>query len=333
MSDWFDSKISPLVHFRHTSPQLTGRAMRPGLLKAVKIGLPIVVVLLVVIYGLVSYMIVSGIANVDRTEQEDHPNNYDLPYEDVDFLSRDGEVNLSGWHVYDPSTEKQPTLIIVHGVNSNRAGGNRVALAGLLFARGYDSLMFDLRAHGLSEGDNSTYGHEERWDVLGAFDYLMDVGVAERHIAVLGVSMGAGASLIALEEEPRIRALIVDGPYANASELVNNEAARRTPLPKWIMPIFNPTINIMGGGIYGVDIGALKPEESARNILYPILVIHGDGDERVPVEHGIRVHHNAHPDSQIWVVRGVDHAAAFENHPAEYVDRVIAYLESRLGPQ
>ena len=303
------------------------------MLRAVKIGLPIVVVLLVVIYGLVSYMIVSGIAKVDRTEQEDHPSNYDLPYNDVEFAPRFGELALSGWHIYDPSieVEERPTVIIVHGVNSNRAGGNRVALAALLFARGYDSLLFDLRAHGLSEGDNSTYGHEERWDVLGAFDYLMHSGVAEQHVAVLGVSMGAGAALIALTEEPRIRALVVDGPYANASELVNREAARRTPLPQWIMPVFNPTIKIMGGGIYGVDISALKPEESARNILTPILVIHGDGDERVPVEHGIRVHRNAHPDSQIWIVPGVEHAAAFENHPAEYVDRVTEYLESRLG--
>lgn len=307
--------------------------MRPRLLKAAKIGLPILVVLLVVIYGLVSYMIVSGIANVDRTEQEDHPSNYDLPFADIEFPPRSGELSLSGWHIYDPSTERQPTVIIVHGVNSNRAGGNRVALAALLFARGYDSLLFDLRAHGLSEGDNSTYGHKERWDVLGAFDYLVHGGVPEEHIAVLGVSMGAGASLIAVEEDPRVRALIVDGPYANASELVNSEAARRTPLPRWIMPIFNPTIKIMGGGIYGVDIGALKPEESARNITKPILVIHGDSDERVPVEHGIRVHRNAHPGSQIWVVHGVDHAAAFENHPAEYVDRVIQYIESRLGPQ
>ena len=65
------------------------------MLRAVKIGLPIVVVLLVVIYGLVSYMIVSGIAKVDRTEQEDHPSNYDLPYDDVDFAPRFGELALS----------------------------------------------------------------------------------------------------------------------------------------------------------------------------------------------------------------------------------------------
>ena len=190
-----------------------------------------------------------------------------------------------------------------------------------------------MRAHGLSEGDTSTYGHKERWDVLGAFDYLMQSGIAEENIAALGLSMGAGAALIALAEEPRIRALIVEGAYANASELVNREAARRTPLPQWIMPVFNPTIQIMGSGIYGVDIGALKPEESARKIQNPILVIHGDRDDRIPVEHGIRVHRNAHPDSQIWIVAGVGHAEAFEKRPSEYVDRVTAYLEVHLGPQ
>ena len=290
--------------------------------------------LLVVIYGLVSYMIVSGIASVDRTEQEDSPGNYGLPYEEVEFLPRDGEVELRGWHIHDSSVEgeKRPTVIFVHGINSNRAGGNRVALAALLFSRGYDSLLFDLRAHGLSGGENSTYGHEERWDVLGAFDYLVRRGAPEEEIGVLGVSMGAGAALIALSEEPRIRALVVDGAYANASELVNREAARQTPLPRWIMPVFNPTVQIMGSGLYGVDIGALKPEESARNIRSPILVIHGDSDERVPVEHGVRVHQNAHPDSLLWIIPGVEHASAFENYPGQYVDRVAAYFDSRLGP-
>ncbi len=315
------------------------RTMRQRWRKLLRIGLPVLLVLLVVVYGLVSYFIASGLSSVDRKEQENGPGAYGLLYQDVEFLSRDGEVDLRGWYIHDSSHDsseegkKRRTVIFVHGINSNRSSDNAVALAASLFSRGYDSLLFDLRAHGNSGGENSTYGYEERWDILGAFDYLVATGVTEEDVGVLGFSMGAGAAVMALAEEPRIRALVADSPYANAAELVNREAARQTPIPRWIMPIFTPTVKIMGRGIYGVDIGALNPEEAVRSIGNPILVIHGQDDQRIPVEHGVRVHRAAHLGSVLWTPPGVEHAEAFQDHPDQYVDRITAYFDSRLDPR
>ena len=60
------------------------------------IVLLVAVVALLLVYGLISFMIVRGLIQADRVSQEAYPTDYGLEYEDVKFLSRDGELMLSG---------------------------------------------------------------------------------------------------------------------------------------------------------------------------------------------------------------------------------------------
>ena len=64
-----------------------------------KLGMLVVWVLALVVYGLVSFLIAQGVTKADRDTQEDHPSNYNLEIEDVEFLSRRGDVVLSGWYL------------------------------------------------------------------------------------------------------------------------------------------------------------------------------------------------------------------------------------------
>jgi hypothetical protein len=48
--------------------------------------------------------------------------------------------------------------------------------------------------------------------------------------------MGAGNSILAAAEEPGIRALVADSSYANASDLIIREVARKTVFPEWSVP-------------------------------------------------------------------------------------------------
>ena len=56
-------------------------------------------VLLVVIYGLISFLIAQGVTKADRDPQEEHPSDYNLVFEDVEFASRRGDVALRGWYL------------------------------------------------------------------------------------------------------------------------------------------------------------------------------------------------------------------------------------------
>ena len=294
----------------------------------VRVVLPVALVVLAVLYGLVSFLIAQGVTKADRDPQEDHPSNYGLAFEDIEFPSQRGDLVLSGWYL--PGDESSPHLIFVHGIGSVRSGDNAVELAARLVEQGYNVLLFDLRGHGSSGGDKVSGGYFERWDVLGAFDYLVERGIDPGRIGLMGFSMGAATSILAAAEEPRITALVADSPYADASDLIAREAARKTPFPLWLMPIFIPTTKLMAKGIYGIDIGALVPEEEAAHLDFPLLIIHGTDDQRIPLEHGERVFKAAKAGSIMWRAPGVDHVDAFLTYPDEYVERVTEYLGSRF---
>ena len=49
-------------------------------------------VIIVVVYGLISFLIAQGVTKADRDPQEDHPSAHGLAFEDVEFLSRRGDV-------------------------------------------------------------------------------------------------------------------------------------------------------------------------------------------------------------------------------------------------
>ena len=294
-------------------------------------GIPVVLVLVVGAYGLVSYLIASALTSVDRKDQEDRPSAHGLQFEEVEFLSRRGDVSLSGWYL--PGDKGRPTLIFVHGLGSVRTGDNAMGLAARLVSQGYNVLLFDLRAHGSSGGDKVSGGVQEQQDVLGAFDLLVGRGISSDSIGLLGFSMGAATALLAASQETAIHAVVADSPYSNASDLMARETARKTIFPRWLASIFVPTAKLMADKIHGVDVGTLVPEEAVESLSYPIFVIHGKGDTRIPFEHGVKVHQAAAPGSSIWLVPDVDHVDAFLTYPEEYVDRIMVYYEARLGGQ
>jgi len=292
-------------------------------------AIPIILVLVVVAYGLVSYLIATGLTKAERKEQEDHPTSYGLSFKEVEFVSRKGDVNLKGWYL--PGARGKPTLIFVHGIGSIRTGDNAMGLADRLVSHGFNVLLFDLRAHGSSGGDKISGGVYEQQDVLGAFDFLVGQGIPGESIGVLGFSMGAATALLAVSQEPAIHAVVADSTYSNASELIAQETARKTIFPRWLVPVFMPAAKLMADKLYGIDVATLVPEEAVNGLPYPILVIHGKGDTRIPFEHGVKVYKAAHPGSSIWLVPEVEHVDAFLTYPEEYVERVIAYYDARLG--
>ena len=77
--------------------------------------------------------------------------------------------------------------------------------------------------------------------------------------------------------------------------------------------------------------GVLAPERAAAELTYPVLIIHGAADTRVPFEHGRRVLDAAPEGSELWSPDGMGHSDAFDLAPDEYVRRVHAYFWPRLG--
>ena len=251
--------------------------------RIVRIGAPAVLLLLAVMHLDISYLIASGVTKAERNEQEDNLEAYGVDYETIKFESRRGDVTLDGWYV--PPMAEQPVIIFVHGIGSVRTGDGLTDLAARLHEQGFGALMFDLRTHGSSSGDKISGGWHERFDVLGGYDYLLSRGIDSDDIGVLGMSMGAGIAALAAAAEPGIEALILDSPYAKASELIAQETAHNAPFPEWFVPLFEPGVDIFADLVFDINIEGLAPEVAVAELSYPLMVIYGSEDTRIPTDH------------------------------------------------
>ena len=280
------------------------------------------------LYIAASYRIAAGMSSAERMELEDSPADYGADFESVRFWSRRRDVMLDGW--YMPGRVGMPMVVYVHGISATRSSCGMTAIASDLNRRGFGALLFDLRGCGLSGGDRISGGWHERLDVLGACDYLRSRGVEPGKIGLLGLSMGAAAVALAATSHAGIRAVVLDSPYARASDLLSRETVRRMRLPVWLAAALRPGAELMARLVFDIEVSALVPEKAVRRLDYPILVIHGGADDRIPPDHGRRVHRAAPADSALWLVDDTGHNEASTEHKSEYSEMVAAYFLERL---
>src|SRR4030065_1470697 len=134
------------------------------------------------------------------------PDEYGLQFEPVEFKATDG---LTLYGVWIPRTGSDKAVIILHG-----HGGSYdfdLYRAPALHEAGFNVFLFDFRGHGRSEGKRITFRYEERWEVLGAIDFLHSRGM--QHIGLLGFSYGGIGSMVFAAKHPGVEAIITDcGP-------------------------------------------------------------------------------------------------------------------------
>lgn len=295
--------------------------------------------IVVALIAIISWTMVSQAVVAEREPVEITPLGYDMAYEDIEFPPRmpeeraeENPIMLRGWWI--PRTAQavgpESVIIVVHGIDSNRARDPEVYMPLIqdLRDRGFSLIMFDLRAHGESDGEVTSAGYYERYDVLGAMDVAETrYGIPTERIGVLGFSMGGVAALLGAIEEPRLRALVVDSAFANIDDLFAVEVADRTPLPEWTVSVVKPGMEIVARVRYGIRLSALKPEEFVDEIDIPLLFTHAEDDDRIAADHSKRIAAAAtHPETRLQSFPSGGHSAAFSEHAEEYLDAVTEYF-------
>lgn len=278
-------------------------------------------------YGGIPLLAAMQLTTPKRTFTE--PSQKDLvSYESVFFSAREDRIRLNAW--YFPAPLQNPALILVHGKDSSRTSElhhHFLELATYLSQQGFAVLMVDLRGHGQSQDAHFSFGVYEKQDVLGAVDFLKKKGFTPGKIGVLGVSMGAASSLFAAAEEPAIGAIVLDCGYAEIDSVVTTQWPHASHLPYFLLA---PT-KFWVKTLYHYDLSNIKPIDSISKLApRPLLLIHGDQDELIPLQHGENLH-KAYPSSELWVVKGANHAGSYETSPREYQRKVGTFFKEHLG--
>jgi pimeloyl-ACP methyl ester carboxylesterase len=255
-----------------------------------------------------------------------------VQYETVSFPTKD-HVRIVGWWI--PSTsdgfQSRRTVIVCHGLGSNKSR-NLVMAKGMIDA-GYNILAIDLRAHGESGGQITTYGDRECLDVLAAVRWLLATHPDRcEQIDGAGASLG-GAALVAAAADPspegqHIDALAVYGTFDNLHDLVGTVMAdyfppsRAGPLGWLLKHVGMPIASLHAG----VNLDTFSPGNAVAKIWpRPILVIHGTSDEIIRFEHGQNLYfHSLQPKEYDWVQQGTHNGIVDDR---EVQERVVQFFD------
>ncbi len=303
----------------------------PFYISRIFIGAVILLALCIIIVIGISIYVGRNLTHPARCEIKENPDQYGLTYEDVSFNSQFDNVKLEGWWIpakkETSGNDTQKAVIFSHGYGSSRdiSSIHVLGLAKRLTSEGYNVLLFDFRNSGKSEGNLTSVGLFEKYDLLSAIEFAKKEKNIN-NIALIGWSAGAAVSINAGVEVPEVKAIIADSPFADLFEYLKEN------LPVWSnLPNFPFTPIIMKSMVMMYD---LKPEEVSpyksaskledRNLM----LIHSKDDTSIGYENSQIISSYVKDKSkvEVWLTEKARHIESYLMEPQEYEKRVVDFL-------
>lgn len=215
-------------------------------------------------------------------------------------------------------------VVLLHGVRETRRG--MLGRARFLHRAGYAVLLFDLPAHGESDGDRVTFGYGEAAAARAAVD-LLAASLPGEPIAALGFSLGGAACVLGHEPLP-VDALVLEAVYPDIDTAVANRLRLRIGAAgAWLTPLFIWQL----GPRWGIDASDLRPVDAVARIRVPLLLIAGAADQRTTPADAQRLFAAAPEPKELWMVPGAGHVDFHRVAPDEYEARLLRFL-GRMRP-
>ncbi len=265
----------------------------------------------------------------------------------VVFRSFDN-LNLCGMFLFGNHDGRPKGMVIfAHEFDSDMYSCARYCRP--LLAAGYDVFSFDFRGHGESSGEPGY--HPRQWpsdrevnDMLGAIAYVEDW--LERRgrpveLGLFGISRGAGAAIMAAQNNPLVKAIITDGAFSSDATLEHlmkrwayifakvrfvyeNHPPQFWRFLRWLL--FRECKSKLRC-TFPSTLKALKRMSGPK----PILFIHGERDSYIPVEQSQLLHAVAPGPKSLWIVPGAKHNQPVITRPEYYAARTVAFLDEYLA--
>jgi putative redox protein len=224
--------------------------------------------------------------------------------EKITFENARGET-LSGVLHHPIGSDPHGAVILCHGMESDKNSEKLIYLGRKLAEASVLALRFDFAYVGESSGkfEDITYSGEVE-DLKAAFSLLQERRAGKT--AILGSSMGGTIGLLFAAQEPRVAALVtVAAPVhpENFPKRVLN-AARLQEWREHGYTFYNGRrlkVSLLE------DLESLDVPRAARDVTCPVLILHGDADEVVPVREAYELHECLSGTKRLSILNGTDH--------------------------
>ncbi len=290
--------------------------------------LMIIAVLVVLLYGGICYYFSSRVIIPPKRALE-NPQELVSQYgafTDVMVETEDG-LTLRGWYFDHPDTASCG-VIMAHGHGSNRFG-MRYWMP-YFWLKGCDVLMYDHRAHGMSDGTYGTFGIRESRDLLKVHEFFKSAtDLEDQEIGWVGSSWGAATTLQAGPEVDALAFILSDSPFKDLNAAVMERAIR--DYGSWIK-LLKPTIYALVKWRADFDPEKANTVARASMVNVPVLLIHSQSDEATSSDQSESI--AAAMKSENLIFHHTDwgslHTKDVRNYPDRYWSLIDNFLETKV---
>ena len=199
-----------------------------------------------------------------------------------DLVIRSGDHQLGAWLLKPQGEPRTPLILLAHGWGANYS--LFLQLAEPLVADGYEVLLFDIRGHGRNEAVPFVTVRHFRDDVMAVVAYAKR-RFPDRPLVVIGHSLGGAASTLAAAEGAPMQGLVLiaapSDPTRATAEFLTQQKLPGNLMVRLLVPFWWRRA--------GSRFGPLTPTKRLTEVRIPVLIIHPENDQRVPIDHAERL--------------------------------------------
>jgi len=238
-----------------------------------------------------------GLIFFPMRQLEGTPRDLRVEYENVFFSAADG-IRLHGWFVPSSNPGEKTTLLWFHG-NAGNISHRLENIAFLHRQLTISLFIFDYREFGLSAGHISKAG--TYLDARGAWNYLISERMVEpTDILLFGRSLGTALAVDLAASQPCLGA-VLEAAFTSSQDMLKRYFFEAIP-PELSQSAYD--------NIGKIDL-----------IPAPLLFIHGEYDEAIPVEMARRLYRTARGPKKFYLVSGSGHNDTYLVGGSEYFQR------------
>ena len=244
------------------------------------------------------------------------------------YITDDGIRLNAKLDMPEPAEGKHPLVIVIHGFTGHMEERHITAVAKTLNGIGFATLRVDMYGHGNSDGkfENHTL---YKWltNALTVIDYARGLDFVT-DIYLCGHSQGGMTVMLAgAMKHDVIKGLIPLSP----AWMIPEGARKGTLLGQDFDPDHVPDLlaawdgRTLNGNYVRVA-QTIRVEDAIDRYTGPVLIVHGDEDEAVPVEYGIEAA-KRYRDCKLVLIPGDTHC--YDHHLDQVLDAVREWMTGR----
>jgi len=217
-------------------------------------------------------------------------------------------------------------LILLHGRKGNKE--DLLPIAERYAAVGFRCLLPDLPGHGKNPLERSCFGtnQDNRTALMSMVESEENLMKYSKKSVLIGMSMGGSfANQLAGENKDAFSAVVIINSFDRLENVIDNSFKNYLPGFYWTL---SGPVKLCSKKVLNFDISRADSIEGWGECKLPLLVVHGDQDELIPVNLGKNFYESVSTHKKKWIsVKGANHTNVLITAHPLYAD-IVEFIRS-----